>query len=110
MTFLQQIASSAIFRNPERLFDSFRMRLSERENSLEQGIQKNIEIKKNQLLRMSARMEALSPLAVLSRGYAVVSKEGSTVTRAAHLKAGDRLTVRFADGQIKALVLGEKGV
>ncbi len=103
--FLQQIASSAIFRNPERLFDSFRMRLSERENSLEQAIQKNIETKRNQLLRMSTRMEALSPLAVLSRGYTVVSKEGNTVTRAASLKAGDRLTVRFADGQIEALVL-----
>lgn len=107
--FLQQIASSAVFKTPERMFDGFRMRVGERERRMEQAVQKNLEAKRNQLLRASARLEALSPLSVLSRGYAAVSMNEKTVTRAGTLQIGDRLTVRFADGSVDAEVLERKG-
>jgi exodeoxyribonuclease VII large subunit len=107
--FLQQIASSAVFKPPERMFDGFRMRVGERERRMEQAVQKNLETKRNQLLRASARLEALSPLSVLSRGYAAVSMNEKTVTRAGTLQIGDRLTVRFADGSVDAEVLERKG-
>ena len=108
--FLQKIESSVFFQTPDRLLDGFRMRLSERENRFEQAVQKNIDAKRNELLRVSARMEALSPLSVLSRGYAAVSRGGSTVSCASSLQAGDLLTIRFADGEVAATVLDEKGV
>lgn len=107
--FLQQIASSAVFKTPERMLDAFRMRVGERERRMEQAVQKKLDAKKNLLLRAGARLEALSPLSVLSRGYAAVSMDEKTVTSAKTLQAGDRLTVRFADGCVDAEVLGKKG-
>jgi exodeoxyribonuclease VII large subunit len=48
-------------------------------------------------------LSALNPFAVLSRGYAVVSKaDGSVVGSAAQVAAGDALTVRVADGEFGA--------
>jgi exodeoxyribonuclease VII large subunit len=48
---------------------------------------------------LAARLEALSPLAVLERGYAVVRKPGGGVVRAAgEVQAGERLNVRVRDG------------
>jgi exodeoxyribonuclease VII large subunit len=52
------------------------------------------------------RLEALSPIAVMKRGYAVVRKlpEGDLVRSAAQLVGGDNATIIFADGQTPVTV------
>ena len=55
----------------------------------------------------AARLESLSPLAVLSRGYALVTdRAGQPITSAAGVKPGARLGLRFADGEVKATADG----
>ncbi len=55
----------------------------------------------------SARLESVSPLAVLRRGYAVVSDAaGHALTRAADVAPGARLRLRFADGEVHATADG----
>ena len=52
------------------------------------------------------RLDALSPLAVLKRGYsAVMDCDGRVVGRASDMKAGDAVTIVMADGSAKAEVL-----
>jgi exodeoxyribonuclease VII large subunit len=55
----------------------------------------------------AGRLEALSPLRVLARGYAIVTKEGgaSPVTDAATLAPGDGVRVRLARGRAAARIL-----
>ena len=49
----------------------------------------------------AARLESVSPAAVLARGYAMVSDAaGHPVTMAAAVAAGARLRLRFSDGQV----------
>lgn len=50
--------------------------------------------------RTVATLDAISPLRVLARGYAVANKgvRGAVITDAAMLKAGDNLHIRFAKG------------
>jgi len=56
--------------------------------------------------REGARLDALSPLAVLSRGFAVARREdGSVVRDAARLEPGDELRLSFAEGAARASVL-----
>ena len=62
---------------------------------------------RGQLGKRAARMEALNPLSVLSRGFAMVShgeKVGKSVTRAASLKQGEKISLRFSDGAATATV------
>src|ERR1019366_6607607 len=62
----------------------------------------------NEKLGVAAgRLEALSPLRVLARGYAIVTKEGEAapVTDAAILAAGDAVRVRLARGRASARIL-----
>jgi exodeoxyribonuclease VII large subunit len=57
------------------------------------------------LERATAKMEALSPVAILDRGYALVfDGEGRLVKDAAQLKAGERIEARVAKGRIAARV------
>ena len=53
------------------------------------------------------RLESVSPLAVLARGYALITDTaGVPVTAAAGVKAGARLKMRFADGEVKVTADG----
>lgn len=50
------------------------------------------------------KIESLNPLAVLSRGYAVASKEGQAIKSAREVAKGDKINVRLADGEIITIV------
>ncbi len=55
--------------------------------------------------RRTASLEALSPVAILNRGYALVfDAKGRLVKDAARLKAGDEMSARLARGRIRARV------
>jgi exodeoxyribonuclease VII large subunit len=53
-----------------------------------------------------ARLQTLSPLAVLARGYALVrrARDGAIVRTAAQLEVGERLAVRVAEAELEASV------
>ena len=52
-----------------------------------------------------ARLETLSPLKVLSRGYAVTMRHAHPVVSAAQSRAGDRLELIYHDGCVECEVL-----
>jgi exodeoxyribonuclease VII large subunit len=55
--------------------------------------------------RQTASLEALSPVAILNRGYALVfDATGQLVTDAARVKAGDELSARLARGRVRARI------
>jgi exodeoxyribonuclease VII large subunit len=57
----------------------------------------------------AARLESVSPLAVLQRGYALVSDaSGHPLTSAVAVTPGARLRLRFADGEVGATADGGK--
>jgi len=58
------------------------------------------------LERASARLDALSPLKVLGRGFSVTLKDGRVLTRAADARPGDELRTILADGEVRSRVQG----
>ncbi len=55
---------------------------------------------------MLNRIEAVSPVAVLQRGYALVYHDEKLVLDAAELYTGDPLEIRLANGTVTASVTG----
>jgi exodeoxyribonuclease VII large subunit len=50
---------------------------------------------------MAARLDGLSPLACLARGYAIVAlPSGTVLTRADGVRVGERVTVRLHEGRL----------
>ena len=49
----------------------------------------------------ASKLDMLSPLAVLGRGYAMVQDEdGNLISRALMVKTGQKLGLRFEDGEV----------
>ena len=56
-----------------------------------------------------AKLDAMSPLKVLTRGYAMAQNEAGELVRSVHqVQTGDSLTIRFADGAVTASVCDKK--
>ena len=68
------------------------------------AMQRGLEARRARLGQLGAQMAALSPLAVLDRGYAMVVRSGTLVRSAAQIAAGDRLQVRLAQGTLAVVV------
>ncbi len=72
------------------------------------ALQRSLANRRSDLARAGAQMTALSPLAVLDRGYAVVRKGDVIVRDASGVTAGDRVQIRLGRGEIVAVVDGGK--
>jgi exodeoxyribonuclease VII large subunit len=64
----------------------------------------------SQLRGLERRVNALNPLAVLGRGYAIVTRQadGEIVSTVARTKSGDALRIRVSDGEFGATVSKDK--
>jgi exodeoxyribonuclease VII large subunit len=64
-----------------------------------------LEQRRAELGRIGAQLAALSPLAILDRGYAMVAREDRSIVRSADsVRAGDRLALRLARGSLAVTV------
>jgi exodeoxyribonuclease VII large subunit len=76
-------------------------RLELLDQRMARAIQRLIEQKQHRLAVRASKLDMLSPLAVLGRGYALVKDEtGHLVARAASVKEGQDLSLRFEDGEV----------
>ena len=53
---------------------------------------------------MLAKLDALSPLKTLYRGYSITEKDGKIVKSKEELQTGDLINIRLSDGKKQAIV------
>ncbi len=63
----------------------------------------NLSREKTRFAECVARLDALSPLKVLSRGYAIAEKQGVAIKSVNDVNSGDRLNLRLCDGNIDCI-------
>jgi len=87
--------------SPDRRIQSERQRVDEFARRALSALVHNLQLQKKHIQGTQSRLEALSPLAVLARGYAVVTRkdDGSVVSRVA--QASDVMNVRVSDGEFE---------
>ena len=96
---LNIIKNSRVLTNPLEITDSKREDLDLCRERLAASASSLIQDKRNALSGLSDRLNALSPLNVLSRGFSFsTDMEGKAVNGVRDLKAKDRIRIRFSDG------------
>lgn len=72
----------------------------------EAAIRRSLARRRTDLDRATAQLAALSPVAVLQRGYAIVSRGGTVVRDPAVVAPGETLDVRLAQGTLAVIAKG----
>ncbi|MCL2106257.1 MAG: exodeoxyribonuclease VII large subunit [Oscillospiraceae bacterium] len=103
---LSALLSRRVLREPESVLQISRQRLDTAAQRVQEASLARLLEERARLSACRARLEALSPLAVLSRGYALARKGGKPVAYAQALSPGDLLSLRFQDGEVNVTVWG----
>ena len=99
------LAQSPALRSPVNYLNQRRQSLELLRNRLIAAQSQNIQRKKQRYIMAVSKLDAMSPLKVLTRGYAMVQDEDNKVVRSvSQVKPGDMLTVSVSDGMIRTTV------
>ncbi len=91
---------------PRAKLETRRLRLERAEARLRDAVSEATRRSDRRLREAVARLEALSPLAVLRRGYAIATRpDGGIARRVADLSVGDTLTLRLHEGRADVSVV-----
>ena len=100
----EKVMSSVVFREPLRKVNDNYLSLDNLLKRLEAGIKIKSEKEKNKYIELVAKLDALSPLKTLSRGYSITEKEGKIIKSKDELIKGDKIDLRFIDGRKSAII------
>ena len=96
---LDRLSKDSPLGNANRILDPWRWRYSDLSGRLFSETLGLIEHKDRDLRLLASRLDALSPLKVLGRGYSVVTDaSGAVVKSSAEIKTGDKLSLQFESG------------
>ena len=103
---LSAISSKRVLQSPLGYVQDRRILLDYSSTRLIAATRTILDARKQQLVRLSAKLDAMSPLRVLGRGYGVVLKQDGTVLHAANeTVVGEKISVRVQKGSLLAEVL-----
>lgn len=104
-TRLAALARSAVFRRPMDLVRERQQRVDEVRDRLGRSVRDNLTDAEKRMALLGIRLQGLSPLGVLTRGYAVATTGTGEVLRAAEQsEAGQYIRIRLASGMLEAEV------
>ena len=102
---LSNLESKRVLSDPSVYIDNRRIELDHGRDRLISAQERLLSGKKQSYVRLAASLDAMSPLRVLSRGYAIASKpDGEPVRSVKGLEAGEQISLRLADGSADCLV------
>lgn len=102
---LEYLARSRALQNPLNYIEDRRVLLDYQRSRLAHGLNATLNRERQRFGRLAASLDAMSPLKVLGRGYAIAQKENGDVVRSIKDAAGgERLTLRVNDGKLNVTV------
>jgi exodeoxyribonuclease VII large subunit len=102
---LERCTASRSLTDPMSTVNDQRLRLDRDLQRLGAAAERQLHRERARLGALSAGLDAMSPLKVLTRGYAITHDEkGNSIRSAAQLHSGDKITLRLSDGSADCLV------
>ena len=95
--------------SPQARVESIRQRVDDLSMRLHRVLRTRLALTRAQVDGLTARLEALSPLSVLERGYALVQHaDGTVVTSVQDVEPGEHVWVRLHDGRLETWVVNKE--
>ena len=101
----EKCMASRVFKEPLQKINEKYMLIDMKVKSMQNSIEKIYNEKKTNLVKYIAKIDALSPLKTLVRGYSIVELEGKVIKSVNDLNKDDEIDIRLVDGKAKAKII-----
>jgi len=104
---LEQLMKSPAMRHPLDRINQRKMDLEIIRKNIAEAMKRRIEKEKGTLSVLCGKLDVLSPLTVLARGYSITMKDGNIIKSVRQVHNGDKLDIILSDGKIRCIAEGE---
>ena len=101
----EKCMNSRVFKEPTRNINDNYLRIDNYIKRLENTIKIKQKEEKTKYIELISKLDALSPLKTLTRGYSIVETDDKIIKSSKQLSTGDKIKLRFSDGQKNAEIL-----
>lgn len=101
----EKCMNSRVFKEPTQKINEKYMLIDMKVKSIQNSIEKIYNDKKTNMIKHISKLDALSPLKTLTRGYSLVQIEGKVVKSIKQLKKDDEIDIRLSDGKARAKII-----
>lgn len=99
MQYVSELSHSTVLENYDSVLSSYKDNVDVLETRLNDCLTYNIENRYLKLSALAGKLDALSPLAVLARGYSVTHKNDRIIKSVSDIKENDEIHIDFNDGK-----------
>ena len=101
----EKCMSSRVFKEPLRNINDNYLKIDSYVKRLENTIKVQQKEEKTKYIELVSKLDALSPLKTLTRGYSIAEQNNKIIKSAKELNTGDKIDIRFVDGKREAEIL-----
>lgn len=101
---LEQLTKSTVLKNPEKIIENCELYLDSLITKINMNFKDIFTKNSSDFAMLCSKLESLSPLKVLARGYSITKKDNNVIINSKDLSVGDSILIQFADGNAKAKI------
>lgn len=101
----QKCMASKVFTDPASRIKELYLEVDDKIKRLDNNITNKIKDLKTKEIELISKLDTLSPLKTLTRGYTIASKDEKTIKSVMDLKKDDIIDLKFIDGEIQTKVI-----
>ena len=101
----EKCMTQRVFKEPLQKINEKAIVIDFNVKSITKCIKNKINISKSEFTKLVSKIDALSPMKTLSRGYSITQKDGKIIKKANELKRNDQIEIRYSDGTVDAKII-----
>ena len=101
----EKCMATRVFKEPLQRINEQYIRIDMLVRSLQHSIINKYKDRKNEMITLVSKLDSLSPLRTLTRGYCIAQSDGKAVKSINDIKKDQEVDLRFIDGSKKAKIL-----
>ncbi len=101
---IETYRNSPVLKNPEKIIENCGLYLDVLNSRINDSYKEIVSDYASRFYSVCSKLDTLSPLKVLSRGYSIVKKDNLIVNKSDSLSVDDTVSIRLVDGEVKAKI------
>ncbi len=102
---IESLTNSQVLKKPEKIIENCELYLDMLQARINESYKEILSGYITHFRSLCSKLDTLSPLKVLARGYSIIKKDNSIISKSNDLSVGDNISIRFTDKEVSAKII-----